>query len=115
MKTFVWATTQIESWHRWVDAPEQYAYLRNSHRHMFHVKVELSVDGLDREVEFIDLKHRVGKWCEDLQSTSEFASGTSCEHMARYVLDAVDEYYGPDRGIIVTVSEDGENGATVIK
>lgn len=114
-KVSVWCTTQFEGWHRWMDAPHEFAYLRCSHRHMFHVKVQVTVQELDRQIEFIDLKHKV----EELLGLSLFGNTSqskpayhSCEMMAKELGQALQLALNTEL-ITVTVSEDGENGATV--
>lgn len=111
----VWCTTTFEGWHCWGDAPDQYAYLRDSHRHLFHFRAEVQVSSDDRQIEFIELKHRVEQVILDGRIVSrDFTMPTehSCEAMARFVLGYLVGLY-PTQFVEVTVSEDGENGATV--
>jgi hypothetical protein len=42
--------------HQWPAAPQRRAYLRERHRHLFHVAVTIPVLHADREVEFHDLQ-----------------------------------------------------------
>lgn len=113
--TTVWCTAQFEGFHAWIDAPEQYAYLRLAHRHIFHVRLELIVGHSNREVEFIDLKQKLQKYCESSFGAlgifdSTHPSSFSCETMARRIAS---EYEDAGYAVhSVTVSEDGENGAT---
>lgn len=117
IKKKVWCTTQFEGWHVWENAPEHNTYLRNSHRHIFHVKLEVAVDDSDRQVEFIEMGHAL--W-QNLGTTIEAGTadapvGKSCEMFAEEIANwALNSWllYTPDE-ITVTVSEDGENGATV--
>jgi hypothetical protein len=80
------------------------AFLRERHRHVFHVRGELEVTHTDREVEFILLKRELERVIASIngETTLEW----SCEHWALYLLGALQL----DR---VEVSEDGENGAIV--
>lgn len=109
--TCIWVTTQFEAIHSWPNAPEKVAYLSHPHRHLFHVRVELEVQHDDREVEFILFKSAITEFCQ-----SHFA-GTphhfSCEQMAKLLGFYVANLMTPNRKIVVSVSEDGENGATV--
>jgi len=110
MKTTVWATFAVPGLHMWKDARN---YLVHPHRHMFHYKVELSVDGLDREVEFIELKERA----RHIAATEQLLGGrvvvgASCEMLAKGMITELRGTYGA-RDYCVTVSEDEENGATV--
>jgi hypothetical protein len=106
MRTVVWITTEFEGFHRWKDAPAAVEFLRNCHRHIFKVKLAVQVTGLDRQIEFIQLKSRV-----NLFIASEFMGtclSLSCEQIAEKLLNKFE-------AIEVRVSEDGENGATVYK
>lgn len=102
----IFATTQFEGFHRWPSAPPATAYLRDRHRHVFHVRAELEVEHGDRAVEFITLKGELNRLIEEARGpmTEEW----SCEHWASYLLGALQL----DK---VEVSEDGENGAVVTR
>lgn len=100
----VWITDRFEAWHRWLNAPDQVGFLRDWHRHMFHVKVGVPVVGLDREVEFFILKGKLAAVLDDCYRGEWFEK--SCEMIATELLDAM-------RASFVEVSEDGENGAMV--
>lgn len=111
MKTSIFIRLQVEGVHCWPDCGiEEVNYLRNPHRHHFGVKAYLRVDGDNREVEFIQLKHKVtaflgekywsqGGHCLDF-------GGMSCEMIAKELV----REFTFDR---VIVDEDGENGAEV--
>lgn len=102
VKTIVWITTSFEHFHSWPDAPDDVAFLRATHRHIFHVKLGVAVSHANRHVEFIALKKAV-----DLHiSLWDEVSDRSCEMMATELL----ERFGAE---FVEVSEDGENGARV--
>lgn len=108
MKTItrVFCTTQFEGFHSWPDAPENVSYLRDRHRHIFHVRAETIVDHNDRQIEFITLKKEVDAVIKLLKETTDVRNW-SCEHWASAILAA---FCGLTR---VEVSEDGENGAYV--
>lgn len=90
--------------HRWKDAPERRAYLRDLHRHCFHVSVRVKVDHDDRQVEFHDLLD--GCQAEFRRIVAE-ADGSSCETMARRLLSYVYSVWGVEEAR-VSVAEDGE-------
>lgn len=96
-----------EGWHRWPAAPEQRAYLRESHRHMFYVDVTMEVRHHEREVEFHDLLDYARR---------QFGGGDfgamSCETMAFELATALRAEFG-DRRMGVGVYEDAECGAIV--
>lgn len=113
----VFCTLQVEGTHFYGAAPDEVAYLRESHRHMFGIRAEVEVFHDDREVEFVMLKHFIGNrldagytWCSN-KKLFDFGP-TSCEMIASYLVDELLTKYG-ERNITVTVDEDGENGATV--
>lgn len=104
---FIFVTFQKEGIHKYPDAPDEVAFLRNEHRHMFHFRVELEVFHNDRDVEFIMLKREL----EGLYSDSILELDyKSCEMMADDLRNYLVETY-EGRDMVITVSEDGENGA----
>ena len=85
------------------------SFLGYPHRHIFHFKVAIEVFPDDRDIEFIQFK----RWLESL-----YANGTleldykSCEMICDDLAQQINHKY-PGRKISLTVSEDGENGATI--
>lgn len=106
--TTIWATHTGIGFHRWPGAPEGRGYLRERHRHAFHVRAEVEVSHADRDVEFHDLQDLIRLWWGP--AAREWGA-SSCEEIAQGVIDQLegDGY----RVASVTVAEDGENGATV--
>lgn len=104
MKAEVFITTRFAALHRWPNAPEEVAFLRDFHRHEFHVKLCVPVSHNDRDVEFIMLKEGVDSYIRRTYEGCKFPF--SCEHIASDLLTV----FGASR---VEVSEDGENGAVV--
>lgn len=103
---------RYEGFHHWADAPDEVAFLRDNHRHEFHVNVLMQVKHHDREVEFILVK----RWLEDkvLAVFAEMQNVGSCEQQAEVIARDLRLKYGNDRYISVEVSEDGENGGVYI-
>jgi len=85
------------------------SFLATPHRHIFHFNVAIEVFHNDRDIEFIQFK----RWLENL-----YKGGTlelnykSCEMISDDLYEVIATRY-PDRNIEITVSEDGENGATI--
>jgi len=85
------------------------SFLGTPHRHIFHFNVAIEVFHNDRDIEFIQFK----RWLENL-----YKGGTlelnykSCEMISDDLYEQIATRY-PDRNIEITVSEDGENGATI--
>ena len=96
---------QFEGFHRWKGAPEPVAFLRDRHRHLFHVRIEWMVSHAEREREFFIELHDAKEVVQRLQREPESLEW-SCETWASRILDATGAWR-------VEVSEDGENGATV--
>lgn len=105
---FIWITFQREGIHQYPNAPDEVAFLKHPHRHIFHFKVEMEVYHDDRDVEFIMLKREL----ENLYSTNTLKLfNMSCE----MICDEIANYLKPrylNRDLVITVSEDGENGST---
>lgn len=96
-----------EGWHCWPQAPDRRAYLRQSHRHLFHVEARLQVLHNDREVEFHDLLD----FCRENFPSGDLGS-RSCEMLASGLLDKIKDRHA-GRSVSVGVFEDGEVGAVV--
>lgn len=114
MQTRVFCTTKFEGVHCYPSAPEEVRYLAWEHRHIFGVRVEMDVFDDDREVEFIMLKHKVEHAIKCLAPDGKLGS-LSCEQIAKAIVGYLIDMYcaNTQRHIIVTVDEDGENGAIV--
>ena len=111
-KTYIIVRGQFEFCHRYANAPQEVAYLRNFHRHMFNYEVELEVFHDDRELEFIMVKHEIEDYLKDRETN--WLGTTSCEQMADSIGCILRAKYGFDRELSVSVFEDNENGAKVI-
>ena len=99
MRRAIIVQLSFEAWHKWPQAPSKHSYLRARHRHVFHVKAEMTVTNATRDVEFIELKRNVSSWC----NRTLYDTNKSCEQMA----EDIAKRFGFDR---VEVYEDGENG-----
>ena len=86
------------------------SFLGTPHRHIFHFEVTIEVFHNDRDIEFIQFK----RWLENL-----YKGGTlelnykSCEMISDDLYEEIATRY-PDRNIVIRVSEDNENGATIV-
>lgn len=106
MRIFV--TASFEGIHCYPDAPEEVAFLRNPHRHIFHIRYEVDVFHDDRELEFILVKRALEAQIPTLKNLEN----KSCEMIARTILKWSDDSFGL-RSVCITVSEDNENGAVL--
>ena len=110
----IWVTFQREGIHRYPVAATEpkladVSFLGNPHRHIFHFRVEISVQHNDRDVEFILFKRELeGLYSDKILTLNNKSCEMICEDILAYVKDKY-----PGRTYKITVSEDNENGATV--
>lgn len=109
-KRSIEVTTRFVDFHCWPKAPNEVAFLRNLHRHVFHVTVEIAVEANDREIEFFILQKDINELIEF--KIRPMKKWKSCEMMAERIAIILSEMY-EDREISVKVSEDGENAAII--
>jgi hypothetical protein len=108
----VWASIKVEGFHCWPGAIPAVAFLADSHRHLFGVRVEMPVTHTDRDREFILLGREVKRYLLSRFGTGDGGAepcefgARSCEAIAKELLD----HFG---AVSVEVDEDGENGARV--
>ena len=120
-KRMIWVTFRKEGIHKYpaaLDDPKlntgdmyDVSFLGYPHRHIFHFTVGIQVWHNDRDVEFIQFK----RYIEQLYSSNEGVLSLdykSCEMISDDLYEQIASRY-PDRDIEITVSEDGENGATI--
>lgn len=115
----IWVTFRKEGIHKYPAAAtdpalatgDEYdvSFLGVPHRHIFHFTVGIQVFHNDRDIEFIQIK----RWLENLykEGTLEL-NFKSCEMISDDLYEQIASRY-PNRDIKITVSEDGENGATI--
>lgn len=109
----VWVTFDKVGFHRYPDAPDEVAYLRDRHRHVFKFRVAIAVHHDDREIEF----HMFKNWLLSLYEGDLVAlevDHKSCEMLGQDLMDQIlVKYDCSKRRVIIDVSEDGECGATL--
>ena len=101
-----------EGLHQFNGAPEEVKYLRNAHRHLFHISVKIEVFHNDRELEFLMVMHDIKNYVQYKYLQDEYIIINSCEMLAEDILGYVNKMYG-QRYCEVEVSEDNENSAIV--
>ena len=109
MKMYAVVSLRKEGMHFYENAPDEVEFLRHPHRHMFHIKVFVQQFHDDRDVEYIMLKRFLDKKC----ILGDFLVGSSCEQIAKRIIELVKIKYGKHRKVKVEVFEDGENGTVV--
>lgn len=138
--TKVYCTLDVVGFHRWPKAPVAVKYLRSVHRHVFKFKITISVNNLDRQIEFHTLKGLVLQQIKNdsiayypaadvssLERESLDFGINSCEQLAEKLLYALLDKYESNflstslqfivdgnSTIEVEVSEDGENGGIAL-
>jgi hypothetical protein len=111
-KTYIRVRTEFEGFHFYPGAGlinSKIAFLEKEHRHMFKVEVKISVDHLDRELEFFLVKCALQDFIKSGNQNHK-----SCEMMATDILQQhLIPNYGNQRYYEITVSEDGESDGIV--
>ena len=114
VKRWVTARTQFRGLHNWPNCPiDEVGFLRDPHRHTFHVMVSVEVSGADREVEFFVLQRQIDSIiaARFAKEDESFVIGArSCEMIADVIYEGLQGELG-DREVKISVSEDGENEA----
>lgn len=104
--TTVVVNLQFESTHKWEACPfKEVAYLKDLHRHMFHICCKKQVAHSDRDIEIIMMKHSILKYLKS--KYPESLGPMSCEMLAEELVSHFGLSY-------CSVLEDGENGAEVV-
>ena len=110
----IYVTFQKEGIHRYPAAGEDpklqdVSFLSFPHRHIFHFRVYIDVFHNDRDIEFIQFK----RWIQGLYDNAVLALDyKSCEMIADDLYVQIANRY-PERNVIISVSEDSENGCTI--
>ena len=119
-QSMIWVTFRKEGIHMYPAAAtdpklatgDEYdvSFLGTPHRHIFHFKVFIEVFQDDRDIEFIQFK----RWLEKCYNDGILElNHKSCEMIARDLNATITARY-PGRKTIIDVSEDGENGASLL-
>ena len=109
MKIEVITYNCIVGYHCWREAPQKVDFLRHKHRHNFHIRCYLSVEGLDREREIFLEEERLKRFIYFKYGEEPCDFGeSSCETLANEILNEMNANS-------VEVLEDGLGGAKVTK
>jgi hypothetical protein len=110
----IWVTFELEGVHRYPQAltdPQlaDVSFLGYPHRHLFHFRVAIEVFHQDRDIEFLQFK----RWLISLYGTGVLdLNNHSCEMIADELFEKIADKY-PNRLVIISVSEDDENGCEI--
>lgn len=112
IKTYIRVRTEFEGFHYYPDAgaiDPRIKFLEHPHRHMFKVEVKISVDHLDRELEFFLVKWDLQNYLKESNMDHK-----SCEMIATDILEQhLLPKYGETRYYEIVVSEDGESDGII--
>lgn len=115
--TSIIVRAQASGFHCYENAPDEVAFLREVHRHVFHVEAELEVYHDDRELEFFLVQRELKRLLEEALGSLPLHA-RSCERIARTIQQRLFRLYSTQgketRAVAVYVSEDNENGARVV-
>lgn len=100
---FAKITAQFEGIHYWKDAKGDESFLKNPHRHIFHIIVYIEQFHNDRDIEYIAFKRWLNK------NASKKIDYKSCEMIAEDLARKIKRKYG-NRKLKIEVTEDNENG-----
>jgi 6-pyruvoyl-tetrahydropterin synthase len=108
--------TQLEALHQWGNIPSEHPsqYLKNLHRHNFHIELRFIVNHSDRDIEFIAFKQKIDKFLQNYficckHSNLINMNNFSCEMLGNLLL----HQFKADGCYWVQVLEDGEMGSIV--
>ena len=112
INTYIRVRTEFEGFHYYPNAgaiDPRIEFLEHPHRHMFKVEVKISVDHLDRELEFFLVKWDLQNYLKESNMDHK-----SCEMIATDILEQhLLPKYGETRYYEIVVSEDGESDGII--
>lgn len=109
--TRILSRLKVEGIHRWANCPiDEVSFLKNYHRHMFHITCSKFVCHNDRDIEFIQFSHTVQTYLNQKYYSEKFRclffDNLSCEMLAEELYHKFD-LFGCE------VNEDGEGGSII--
>ena len=110
MKKYIIIRTQFEAIHSWPDCPiEEVSFLKNPHRHIFHVEIKIKVSHNNRDVEFIQAKRILNEFLQQTYNEKDIGH-LSCE----MICEDIQQNFAGWSSHSISVFEDNENGAEII-
>ena len=112
MNIYVKTYNEIKGFHYWENAPAEVEFLKNRHRHTFHIITYFEVSGTDREIEIIMMERAIDKYLytkygKESARECEF-NDMSCEMIAKEIVETFN-------AVKCEVNEDGKGGAIVVR
>lgn len=114
LSRYIEVTGQYDGFHKYEDAPDEVAFLRHNHRHLFKWKATIQVFHEDRELEFFMVLAKINQMIIPFVQVHKGGNLGSCEMQAEFILDGLKNTYKDNRYYKVEVSEDGENTGIVV-
>lgn len=111
LSRYITVKGQYEGFHWYENAPDEVAFLKNRHRHLFKWEACIEVFHDDRELEFFMVKNLILSQITAFTAIPDNLG--SCEMQAERILVGLQNAYGTDRYYWVSVSEDGESDGIV--
>lgn len=115
MRKAILVKYEFVGYHKWANASDAVAFLRNDHRHMFHIEIEFPVNHNDRDLEFYlmreQIKSAIGSIYKDHEIFIKGKTVESCEQIGEDLANMLNE--AGREWIVIRVSEDGDNGAVI--
>jgi len=112
IRTYIKVRTEFEGFHFYPNAgliDNRIQFLESEHRHIFKIEVKISVNHLDRELEFFLVKWALQEFIKTGKMNHK-----SCEMIAVDILENhLKLKYGNNRYYEIVVSEDGESDGIV--
>ena len=123
-QAFIKINFNLNGFHNWPDAPEQYQSLKILHFHNFKFKIEIPVTDYNREIEFIDFRFKIidvvekyfAKYMEEDKIGINLSgcnfTNNSCEMLCNLVYDIIYKEFNI-RCSKTEVWEDQYHGASI--
>ncbi len=97
---------EFEALHKYTNAPEEVSYLRNEHRHLFKVIIQIEQFHNNRDIEYYMFK----TWLNIMLYYMDKPITWSCEMYCDHLSKLIEDKYGA-RKLRIEVNEDNMEGA----
>lgn len=109
MKREIIIKFDIEGFHKYENAPEQVAFLRDLHRHTFKVKCGIKVNHNERDKELFMVRDEITEYINQVYGSPANFDNMSVESIAQEILEFAQE----DGMMWVEVWEEDTGGARI--
>lgn len=77
----------VDGFHFYPEAPQEVAFLRNNHRHQFHIRTTFQVEDSNREIEIFMMQDKIRNFLEGKYGSPCNFQNMSCEMIAQDICD----------------------------